>query len=233
MAHVTIERIAAVQAHIVETVTRTTDNSTLTEAEQDQLLAQSCAEACDLLRDWVNASWWDRDPSSGDKTIKELLPTQKEFAEFLGPSLKDILTRARRDGIDVADSTVDDAYKMVAATARRFPRMKRESLFVEAKNRVTTLQRDICTLAAAVREGKKPDPVWRRTVRRVLKALPGALLSAAFAMLAASPAVMAHNAAAWGEPAVHAAEVIAVHYVAAQAQPNLVVAPPSAGPRIR
>ena len=233
MAHVTIERIAAVQSHIVETVTQTTVSSTLTEAAQDRLLAQSCAEACDLLSDWVNASWWDRGDGAGDKTIRELLPTQKEFAEFLGPSLKDILARARRDGMDVPDSTVDDAYKMVAATARRFPRMKRESLFAEAKNRVADLQRDVCNLAAAVREGKKPDPVWRRAVRRVLKALPGALLSAAFALLAASPAVMAHNAAAWGEPAVHAAEVIAVHYVAAQAQPNLVVAPPSAGPRIR
>lgn len=233
MAHVTIERIAVVQADIATAITRTTSGSTLSQEEQDHLLAQSCAEACDLLNDWVHDAWWDRNLSSGDKTVKELLPAHKEFAEFLGPGLKDVLDRAKRNDVEVRDSTVDDAYTAVVATVRRFPRMKHKDLFETAHRRVIALQTEVCTLATEVRGGKKPEPAWRRRAAKALKAVRGSLLAITLALLATGPAAMAHNAANWGEPAVHAAEVIAVHYVAAQAQPGLAVSPPHAGPRVR
>ena len=57
MTSVTAERIAAVQAHITEAVTRTSAGSTLPRQEQDMLMAQSCAEACDLLKDWLDDPW--------------------------------------------------------------------------------------------------------------------------------------------------------------------------------
>ena len=57
---VTIDRIARVQTDVTEAVTKTSASSTLSGQEQNELLAQGCAEACDLLKDWLADSWWDR-----------------------------------------------------------------------------------------------------------------------------------------------------------------------------
>ena len=147
---VTIDRIAVVQAHITEAVTRTSASSTLSEQEQNKLLAQSCAEACDLLKDWLADAWWDRSRPSSDTPIKEVVPTQKELASFLGPMFKASLARARQGGVDVPDSLVDEAREKVAATARRFPRMGRQQLFRQAADRVRILQEEVCGLASQI-----------------------------------------------------------------------------------
>ena len=98
MTGVTIDRIARVQTDVVEAVTRTSASSTVPEQEQNKLLAQSCAEACDLLKDWLADAWWDRTRPPSDTPIRDLVPTQKELASFLGPTLKDALARASQVG---------------------------------------------------------------------------------------------------------------------------------------
>jgi hypothetical protein len=167
---VTIDRIAAVHADVVEAVVRTTSSSPLPASEQDELLARSCAEACDLLQDWLADHWWEQTRPAHDRPVKDYVPTQKEFAKFLGPMLKDSLVRARQSGITIDDSLVDQAREKVAATARRFPRMGCDQLFDEARTRVTALQHEVCGVAAQFRPSAEPAApaeagrlgTWRR-----------------------------------------------------------------------
>ena len=236
MTSVNAERIAAVQAHIVEAVTRTSASSTLAGPEQSRLLAQSCAEACDLLKDWLADPWWDRTRPSTDSLIKESIPSHKEFAEFLGPMLKSSLARVGKCGVSIPESLVDDAREKLAATARRFPRMRRRQLFEEARIRITSLQQEVCELAAQIAttiRSAAADAAWRRRARKALGKVSGVLLALALAMAGASPDTVARNAAAWGHAAVQAVEVITVHYLADSAQPSVHVAPARAGPRLR
>jgi hypothetical protein len=229
---VTIDRIAVVQAHITEAVTRTSARSTLSEQEQNKLLAQSCAEACDLLKDWLADAWWDRSRPSSDTPIREVVPTQKELASFLGPMLKASLARARQGGVDVPDALVDEAREKVAATARRFPRMGRQQLFRQAADRVRTLQEEVCGLASQIGAATR-SAAWRRKARKALGKVSGLLLAVTLAMTSAGPHAVAQNTAEWGHAAVRAAEVITVHYIADRAEPNLRVAPSYSGPQIR
>ena len=232
---VTIDRIAVVQAHITEAVTRTSASSTLSEQEQNKLLAQSCAEACDLLKDWLADAWWDRSRPSSDTPIKEVVPTQKELASFLGPMFKASLARARQGGVDVPDSLVDEAREKVAATARRFPRMGRQQLFRQAADRVRILQEEVCGLASQIGAATRSaaGTAWRRKARKALGKVGGLLLAVTLAMTSAGPHAVAQNTAEWGHAAVHAAEVITVHYIADRAEPSLRVAPSYSGPQIR
>ena len=232
---VTIDRIAVVQAHITEAVTRTSARSTLSEQEQNKLLAQSCAEACDLLKDWLADAWWDRSRPSSDTPIKEVVPTQKELASFLGPMFKACLARARQGGVDVPDALVDEAREKVAATARRFPRMGRQQLFRQAADRVRTLQEEVCGLASQIGAVTRPTAgtAWRRKARKALGKVSGLLLAVTLAMTSAGPHAVAQNTAEWGHAAVRAAEVITVHYIADRAEPSLRVAPSYSGPQIR
>jgi hypothetical protein len=236
MANVTVERIAAVHAHVAEAVTRTTPGSTLPEADQDRLLAQGCAEACDLLKDWLLDPWWQEAGGARDTVVKEHVPTQKEFAKFLGPMLTDVLTRA---GMNVDRSLVDGTREKVAATARRYPRMRHQQLFELAKDRVDALQQTVCKLAAQAAEAARPaaDPArraaWKRLAHKALSKVPDVLLAAVLAMAFAGPHAVAGSTAAWGEAAAHAAQVVSVHYLADRAQPGVRVAPPRAGPGLR
>jgi hypothetical protein len=224
---------------VAEAVTRTTSGSTLPEAEQDQLLAQSCAEACDLLKDWLNDPWWERTRPADDSPAKEHVPTQKEFAKFLGPMLRDSLIRASQCGMKVDESMVDQAREKVAATTRRFPRMGRQQLFEEARRRVGSLQQEVCGLADQMRSAAHlpaapaPQAVWRRKARKALGKVSGVLLAVTLAMGGASPHAVAENTAAWGQAAARTVEVITVHYLADRAEPGAHVAPSRAGPRLR
>lgn len=228
---VTADRIAAVQAHITEAVTRTSASSTLPEKEQDRLLAQGCAEACDLLKDWLDDPWWDRIRSSGEVSIKESVPSRKEFEKFLGPMLKDSLARARKQGVNITESLVDEARDKVAATSRRYPRMSRQQLLDEARDRVSSLRREVCGLAAETRGTRSAG--WGRKARKALGKMSGVLLAITLAMAGASPHAAAQNAAEWGHAAVGAIEVITVHQLAASAGASAHVAPARSGPRLR
>jgi len=234
VGNVTIEQVAAVQAHVIEAVTRTSAGSTLSAQEQGRLLAQSCAEACDLLKEWLADPWWDRTRPSGDGPVKDYVLTQKEFARFLGPMLKTSLARASQCGVSVPESLVDEAREKVAATARRFPRMGRKQLFAQAEDRVKSLQVEVCALATEIGGTARPaaDPAWRGKARKVLGKVSGVLLAVTLAMAGASPQAAAHNAAEWEHAMVRAVEVITVHYIADRAEPSLRVAPSRSGPQI-
>jgi hypothetical protein len=44
--------------HIHDALAKASEHSTLPEAEQDRLLAQACAEACDVIGRWVESPEW-------------------------------------------------------------------------------------------------------------------------------------------------------------------------------
>ena len=238
MTSVTIDRIARVQTDVVEAVTKTSDSSTLSDQKQNELLAQGCAEACDLLKDWLADSWWDR--RSSDVPLKEYVPTQKEFERFLGPELKASLTRASQGGgIKIselrADALVDEARQKVADTVRRFPRMRSTQLFSQAQERVRLLQKEVCPLASQIGSTAHPPPgpAWRRRARKALGKVPGVLLAITLAMASAGPHAVLQNAAEWGQAAVRSVEVITVHYLADRAEPGVRVAPSGPGLHMR
>jgi hypothetical protein len=227
VAQLTIERIAAVQAHVVEAVARTTPSSVLPESEQDLLLAQSCAEACDLLGDWLTDPFWARLQSAGDGPVRESVPAQREFTGFLGPALKDAMAQAGERGISIPDpdSLVDKARQQVVATTRRYPRLRRQQLFSEARRRVEDLRDEVCKLVSMVKPGAPPGPRWRQAVRWTLSKVPGVLLALVLALVAPS-------AIATAQSGIHAVEVMTAHHVAAQVQPAVPVAPAHMGPRV-
>lgn len=237
MTSVTIDRIARVQTDVAEAVTKTTASSTLSEQEQNELLAQGCAEACDLLKDWLADSWWDR--RSSDVPLKEYVPTQKEFEKFLGPELKASLTRASQGGgVRISESRVnslvEEARQKVADTVRRFPRMRSTQLLSQAEERVRLLQEEVCRLASQIGSTAHPapGPAWRRRARKALGKLPDVLLAITLAMAGAGPHAAFQNAAAWGQAAVRSVEVITVHYLADRAEPGVRVAPSGPGLQI-
>jgi hypothetical protein len=119
MDRVTVERVARVQAHILEATLSTSENSTLSGPEQDGLLAQSCAEACDLLRDWLESGWFSQVRPSGDGLLAEVVPTAEQFSQFLGPIFEDALSHAAQAGVPVDTSGLQDARAKVAGLARR------------------------------------------------------------------------------------------------------------------
>ena len=50
--------IETVQRHIYDALAQTSERSTLPGNEQDRLLAQACAEACDVLTSWLASPEW-------------------------------------------------------------------------------------------------------------------------------------------------------------------------------
>ena len=117
MDRVTVERIARVQAHILDATLSTSGNSTLSGPEQDGLLAQSCAEACDLLRDWLESGWFSQVRPSGDGLLAGGVPTAEQFSQFLGPVFEDALSHAPQAGVPVDTSGLQDARAKVAGLA--------------------------------------------------------------------------------------------------------------------
>ena len=237
MTSVTIDRIARVQTDVTEAVTKTSASSTLPVQEQNELLAQGCAEACDLLKDWLADAWWDR--RSSDVPLKEYVPTQREFEKFLGPELKASLTRVSQGGVIISEqrvnSLVDEARQKVADTVRRFPRMRSAQLLSQAEERVRSLQEEVCRLASQIGSTAHPapGPAWRRQARKALGKIPDVLLAITLAMAGAGPHAVLQNAAEWGQSAVRSVEVITVHYMADRAEPSVHVAPSRPGLQIR
>ena len=240
MDRVTVERVAMVQAHILDTTLRTSGHSTLPVPEQDRLLAQSCAEACDLLRDWLGSGWFGQVRPADDGLLVDAVPTAEQFTQFLGPIFEDALNHTARAGITIDVLDLQDARVKVAALARRYRRMRRRELFEAAQQRVEALSAEVCQAATRLREmlraGQEPGPgaeQLRHRAQRVLKKvrnfLPAVALTVAGAMLGVGPHQMAQSVSAWGH---EAASVVVVHHIADLAQPAVRVAPPRAGPQV-
>ena len=139
MAGVTLARIEAVHADIAYALVRTSSRSPLPEQEQDRLLAQACAEACDLIQDWLASGWRDSMRPRGDGLTEELVPDHQHFERFLDRTFKDALAKAAQDGVCVSPSLVDESRAAVAATAGLHRRMRRQQLFERANARVSEL----------------------------------------------------------------------------------------------
>lgn len=240
MDRVTVERVAMVQAHILDATLKTSESSTLSVPEQDRLLAQSCAEACDLLRDWLGSGWFGQVRPADDGLLADAVPTAEQFTQFLGPIFEDVLNHAAQAGITIEMSGLRDARVKVAGLARRYRRMKRRELFDAAEERVGALRDDVCQAATRLREmlraGEEPDPQAeqvrqkaRRALRKVKNFLPAMALTVAGAMLGVGPHQMAQSVSEWGH---EAARVVVVHHIADLAQPTVRVTPPRIGPQV-
>lgn len=225
MASVTVGRIAEVQAHINQAVILTSDRSTLSREEQDRLLEQGCAEACELLGDWLRSTWWKKLQPSGNAPLLECVARQEDFEKFLDPMFTDALARAAGDGVIIPSALVDDARKAVADTGRRFRTMSRTQLYAEASKRVGELKESVCALADQFRSGRQ-DAASRRKARTRLARVAKFVLNVALTVAADGPHQAAQNVIGW-------AHMIMVHAVASAAQPGLTVMPSGVVPGVR
>ena len=254
MYSVTVDRIDALRRHIADAVTQTSRSSTLPEPEQDRILQQACAEACELLGDWLGSQPL-RPPEASDVPVRELLRDQQQFADFLSPLFADALertaesvmrlsgdgrddpagtTKAAHDAIvQAAHEEVAKAVRAASATARRFPRMRTGQLFQLTTKNVGTLTGQVCGLAAQLskaRAGGQPPGSADRLRQKARKLLPAVGkfllgLSVSLVLTTAGPQQVVQNVAAW----THGVPVVMAHYLAAAAQPGVTIAPPNAG----
>jgi hypothetical protein len=230
MASVTVERVAAVQADILDAVLKTSAHSTLPAHEQDQLLAQSCAEACDLLGDWLISGWFGQARPADDPLLAASVPSPEQFATLLGPAFADALDRIARSGVEITRAQLGQARDGVAALARRHRRMKRADLFAVAEQRVQDLTSEVCRASAQM---KKAPAAFRsraqRTLKKIAAFLPTVALTVGGAMLGVGPQQMEQSVSTWAHDA---ARVVVVYQLADLAQPGIRISSPSAGPRV-
>jgi hypothetical protein len=240
MATVTAERIAAVHHRIVEAINQTSERSTLSKEEQSALLGQRCAEACDLLEDWLKNPWWDemrpsrsvagraRRSGSSASSLGEFVPSQKRFEEFLDQAMGDVLARAAYQcRITISVSDVDHARAALKATARRYPLMTRQDLFLVANSRIEALKSEVCKLAARLR-GRIRMAGPRKKARTVLMKVVGLLTAFILAISGFSPSAVAHNLGQWDRNVVEVIHTITLYHIAERAEPNRPVEPPTA-----
>ena len=252
-------RIEAVQRHIWDALTQSSDGSTLPGEEQDRLLVQACVEACDLLTGWLASPQWQGLRPSGPTPIGTAVPDWERVRPLLDPLRETLAAIAQRQQglpavqmIGDPDRYVSELIEAAARTARRYPRLDGQKLFEEATSRSEKLRDDVCRLASEYKAGFRQQAEdaaklaadaaklaehrsrWRRRATGVLRKIPGFLLAVSLtmagAMLGASPQTAAQNVPAWGHAAV---SVVVVHHVAHAAQPEVKVAPPRMGPRVR
>jgi hypothetical protein len=230
MTRVTVERVAAVQSGILDAVLKTSPRSVLSRDEQDQLLAQMCAEACDLLGDWLISDWFQEARPSADSLLAAAVPGPDQFAALLGPVFGDALARLAQRGVEVTYAQLEQARNGVAALARRHRRMKRADLIEVAQHRVQDLTSEVCRAASQM---KRAPAAFRsrtkRTLKKVAAFLPTVALTMGAAMLGVGPHQMELSVSEW----IHdAAQVVVVYHLADLAQPGIRISPPATGPRV-
>ena len=68
--NVSFDEIETVRRHVYDALLGSSARSTLPEQKQDELLAQACAEACDILDQWVSSPVWEGlRPAAGDRLL--------------------------------------------------------------------------------------------------------------------------------------------------------------------
>jgi hypothetical protein len=222
VASITIDRIAAVQAHISNAVVQTTARSTLPVQQQDQLLAQSCAEACDLLDDWLKSGWWTGLAPADGGLVAECGVSGQEFENLLNSMFTDAMARAGRQGVEVPPDLVKEARTAVADIGRRYRKMSRSDLFKVASNRVTELKRAVCELAGEFRRGTQ-DAAKRRKAKTALLKTKNLLHH--LAIVVTAPQTVVRNL-------TQLAQTIMITGIAQTAQPGLTIRPPGLGPTV-
>lgn len=234
--------IEAVQRDIYDALARTSSHSTLPEEEQDKLLAQACAEACDILGGWVNSPFWKElapARASAKKPIADATADWKRVRPFLDP-LEETVDRisARLRGVPGVPE-IKDASGYIAAvvesvdnTIRRYRRLDGQQLYDDATAKMQALKDQVCGLASELRtqvDDTKKKTERRSRARRILGTVAGVLLSVSLAMAGAGPSAVRQNIPEWGRDAV---QVLVVHHIAETAAPTMRVAPPRVGPRL-
>jgi hypothetical protein len=257
MAAVTRERITRVQVHVTDAVLKTTERSTLSGPEQDALLAQACAESCDLFTDWLASDYWmQARPRNRTALVAEAMPQGEDYARFLDPLLADMLARGAlpTDGLPgdglpgdglPGDGLPGDAAELVTSAreavqrmARRHPRWQQPELFREADSRIRALRADVCALATSLKNNLHQDEQTHKRTKearrsRALAALKRTLAvipALTLAMAGATPAQMDANLHVWTHDAVR---VVGTYLIAQQAQPDVEIGPPGlSGPQL-
>lgn len=217
------EMIEAAQRHIYDALARTSSHSTLTEDEQDTLLAMVCAEACVILDAWANSSDWGELAPSGPFAMKPIADDAgdwKHIEPFLDP-LKETVSRisARRhmggtpEILDPAEY-IEKLISRVKYTSRRFRRLSRHDLYLEANRRMRALEDQVCIISREL--GARVDDSEERRERRsraraILGTVDGLLLSVSLAMASAGLSAVRQNIPQRGHEAV---QVLVVHHIA-------------------
>ena len=228
--------IEAVQRDIYDALARTSEGSLLPEEEQDRLLAQACTEACDVLARWLESPEWREQCPAGRAPIADAIPEWERVRPFLEPLKETLAAIAQRQHdlpvigeIGDPDRYIDRVVAAAEQTARRYRRYDRQALFTTATGRVSDLRTEVCELAGDLKSQTRSTE-RRKKARSVLGKVAGLLLTLSLTMAGASPATVAQNIPEWGHEAV---KVLFVHHVAETAQPQVKVAPPRMGPRVR
>lgn len=229
--------------HIYDALAKASEHSTLPAAEQDRLLAQACAEACDVIGRWVESQEWEDLCRPGNGTIADIIPDLKRVKPFLDP-LKETLNRISKGDrgrhrvpeIEDAAKHIDRAIAAAEYTGRRYRRLPQSDLFQQATRRVKQLRDSLCKLAGEFKDDldRHPDAQQKRAKRRKLASIllgqvAPFLVSVSLALAGASPAAMRQNIPEWAHDAV---KVLLVHHVAETAQPSVRIAPPRVGPHV-
>jgi hypothetical protein len=234
MAAVTRERMTRVLVHVTDAVLQTTERSTLSGPAQDALLAQACAESCDLFTDWLAGdSWAQARPRNRTARVAEALPEGEDYARFLDPTLTDMLVRCGppADGLPAdAAALVMSAREAVQHMARKHPRWPQPELFQEADSRVRALRADVCALATSLKDNmgqdegahKRTKEARRRRALAALKRTLAVIPALTLAMAGATPAQMDANLHAWTHDT---ARVVSTYLIAHLAQPDVEIGP--------
>lgn len=235
--------VEVVRWHIYDALARASEHSTLPKAEQDRLLAQSCAEACGVLGRWMESEDWKKMRSSGKGTVADVIPDLERVKPFLDP-LKETLIRIsqgdrsqhRAPEIGDVEKYIDRAIAAAEYTGRRYRRLSQSQLFEQAARRVEQLRKSLCELAGEFKNDldRHPDDQQKRAKRRKIAAIllgqvAPFLVAVSLALASASPTAMRQNIPEWGHDAV---QVLLVHHVAETAQPSMRIAPPRVGPHV-
>jgi hypothetical protein len=231
------EMIEAAQRHIYDALAQTSAHSTLTEDEQDMLLAVVCAEACGILDAWANSSDWGELAPSGPfamKPIADAAGDWKLIEPFLDP-LKETVSRisARRHLGGGAPEILDPAeyieklISRVKYTSHRFRRLSRQDLYLEANRRMRALEDQVCIISRELRtrvdDGQKRRE-RRSRARAILGTVDGLLLSVSLAMASAGLSAVRQNLPQRGHEAV---QVLVVHHIADTVTPIARLTPQS------
>lgn len=230
---VRLAEIAKVQDNILNALVRTNPPTTLSEDEQDSLLAQACSEACAILDRWVKSTLWEDLRPKSREAIADVIPDWQAIRPFLAPlgvTLGRMVERrpsvAGIPEIGKPEDYIDDLITRTESTCRRHPGFTRKQLYTEATNRIKTLQSSVCAIAADFAKGTKNRARLRAAARSVLKWAAGFLFSAALIAIGLTPEAVAHDVSAAAHEAI---SVAFIHQVAHTAQPTVRVVPPQPG----
>ena len=229
--------IELVQQHIIDALVRTNPPTTLSEKEQDNLLAQACAEACGILDRWVKSSTWKELRPNKRGPIADVIQDWQEIRPFLAPLGVALgrMSERRPSAPGIAEIGEPEKYinnlvTQTEATSRRHPKFDPADLYEDATKRIESLRSSVCSIAGDfAKDIKKSRSRLRAVARTVLRHVGNFLVAAALISVGVTTQAAAHDMSA----AVHeAVSVVFVHQAAHTAQPTMRVAPPQVGPQL-